>query len=256
MATEIRNSNDKEKSSSQAREACISAISAINRDLTEPKIKEFVDSLEKSITKMCMPFLAINKLGDNQFTVLEELTPASIVRVCKLANLDEYLLSKSKNGEIFDIDKSIEVLQSHPRLEKYKTILKQSILGFHHKFFYLSALGFLATLDGLLTDVTDKEITSIKKRTRDLYNKFLENKVLSKKELCDSYTYISLSKTTELLSEDSDFRKSEPLTINRHWVMHGRSRRNISQLDCIKLIRLIHGMLRLSDILSEENTGD
>lgn len=256
----IRNSAEPEISSSQTREACISAISSINKDLTESKIKEIVDSLEKDIDKMCLPFQAIDKLGENQFTVLEELTLYSIVRVCKLTNLDEFLLKKSQKGEIFDVNKSISVLQSHPRLEKYKTGLDQSIAGFYHNFFYLSALGFLAILDGLLSDVTDKEITNIKKRLCDLYNhlsdQFLKNKVLSEKELSDSYTYLSLIKTTELLSENSDFKKNEPSTINRHWIMHGRSKRNISQLDCIKLIRLIHGMLRLSDILSEETTNN
>lgn len=42
------------------------------------------------------------------------------------------------------------------------------------------------------------------------------------------------------LFASSDFAKGEPPRANRHWVLHGRSRRLFTRLDCIRLFHALH----------------
>ena len=58
------------------------------------------------------------------------------------------------------------------------------------------------------------------------------------------YTFLIVGKS---IFERSDFSKIEPDKINRHWIMHGKSRRKISKADCDKLIRFI-GAIKVIDM--------
>jgi CRP-like cAMP-binding protein len=54
---------------------------------------------------------------------------------------------------------------------------------------------------------------------------------------------ITFQKAVEILSAKSDFSKKEPDNLNRHWIMHGRSRSEKTKLDCIKLMKREFGFL-------------
>jgi metal-dependent hydrolase (beta-lactamase superfamily II) len=66
---------------------------------------------------------------------------------------------------------------------------------------------------------------------------------------------ITFRETMESFSRNSDFKKKEPKNLNRHWIMHGRSRRRKTKLDCIKTIRFIYGII-LIDELSKKDEFD
>ena len=58
------------------------------------------------------------------------------------------------------------------------------------------------------------------------------------KSLC----WLSMYKFTKILCDKSDFCQNEPLTMNRHWIEHGRTNRIDDGLDCLKLFNAISTM--------------
>ena len=47
------------------------------------------------------------------------------------------------------------------------------------------------------------------------------------------------------------FDDPEPKILNRHWIMHGRSLRRKTKLDCVKMIRFIYGIILLDEIAQQ-----
>jgi len=51
---------------------------------------------------------------------------------------------------------------------------------------------------------------------------------------------VSILEFLAALFASSDFSKGEPTRPNRHWVLHGRSRRLFTRLDCVRLFHALH----------------
>ena len=85
-------------------------------------------------------------------------------------------------------------------------------------------------------------------RINSIFDKLNQKRIVTKQEmknLCLGYT---TAETLKRLTITKNFDESEPENINRHWLMHGRSRREISRLDCIKMLRLINGILLVHEL--------
>lgn len=63
---------------------------------------------------------------------------------------------------------------------------------------------------------------------------------------------LTFEKTMELFSTNFDFKGEEPKELNRHWIMHGRSRRRKTEHDCVKLIYFIYGILLIDEFGKKE----
>lgn len=61
----------------------------------------------------------------------------------------------------------------------------------------------------------------------------------------------TFQKATDSISLPIKFTENEPDRLNRHFIMHGRSKTNFTKLDCVKLIILIYGLILLDDLSVE-----
>lgn len=61
----------------------------------------------------------------------------------------------------------------------------------------------------------------------------------------DEYSELLLlctySRSMDIFDDYSNFKGREPDNLNRHWFMHGRINRELSRLDCVKIIRMLYG---------------
>ena len=78
--------------------------------------------------------------------------------------------------------------------------------------------------------------------------KLEDNEEIENDEFSVFALLITFRETMESFSHNSDFKKKEPKNLNRHWIMHGRSRRRKTKLDCIKTIRFIYGIILIDEL--------
>lgn len=65
---------------------------------------------------------------------------------------------------------------------------------------------------------------------------------LDRKTIC---IYQALDSFEDSLFSNSHFDKSEPDNLNRHWVMHGRTRRTYTRYDFLKVLLWLDALLFL-----------
>ena len=138
------------------------------------------------------------------------------------------------------------------RMFPYEKLFKQAMDAFECGSNDLALLGFLSVTDGLLTDISENVTTSIYKRASPILEKLENSESLENSEYAELALLITFRDTMESLSANSDFTQKEPMNLNRHWIMHGRSRRRKTKLDCVKMIRFIYGIILLDEFSRKE----
>lgn len=113
----------------------------------------------------------------------------------------------------------------------------QCCSAFEKELFYPCICGLLSILEGMLGDVTGLSSPSIKKLFEDLIKRE-ETKGTHKFEIANIQGFI------EYLTLSSDFKKEgNSKWLNRHWILHGRSTRDIGEFDCLKLFNTIDAII-------------
>lgn len=218
-----------------------------------PRIPEpFINftKMMEPIRRLCSVSL---KFGENQFVIWEYLDSATNDNFLEADDADEWLLSWCEENDSIRITESINLCTKSPNIEPYSVLFSQSILAYEREYFSLSILGLLSVVDGLLSDLSENHATKIKERAEAIFDKKIENSGdLSPEEIGYLNFSCTFRKMYETLSEWIDFENyQEPELLNRHCIMHGRSRRTISKLDCIKIIRFIYALILLDEIGSD-----
>lgn len=219
------------------------ALSAITNKFAE---------LAKNIEEWSRPYRAIQTLANSQYVFWDYLDEVFIDTVLESKNINKTLRilnSKANYAETMNIiSKCLE--SSH--IKPYEKLFLQSVNAFKHGDNELSILGFISIIDGLLSDVSYNSTTSVYKRADAILNKIENSEAIEN----DDYAILSLvmtfRDTMESFSKNESFDNPEPKNLNRHWIMHGRSRRRKTKLDCIKMIRFIYGIILIDKLTREE----
>ena len=190
----------------------------------------------------------IEKLGDAQLVYWEHLSPELIERIPIVSNTDAVLRDIFERDEYRAIYKIADTCAYHPVLGDNKQTLEQAIIAMRNGHFNLASVGIIAAIDGALSSATNDTSIKIFARSQKLLEKLSTEDAFSETELALTILFITFDKTMKSFSANIPFDQNEPVTINRNWIMHGRSSRKRTMLDCAKLIHFLYGIMLLSDL--------
>ena len=211
------------------------------------KIRTSMLQVVKSIASYHEVFSIADKLADHQF-VLTQRIPAELIERSKAEELDDLA------DEFFSSDRIIEQTINECGLDNNLSFT-ESIQAFRQELYNLAIIGLTAVLDRVLSEYSgDIERVNIKKRSEAI-KKSIEEKgefFLDEMEGMDYLLYLTYPKVAESFGLSSSFISSEPDALNRHWIMHGRTDKSYTRLDCVKVLNLIYGTIRLGQLGRED----
>ena len=210
----------------------------------KPKIVE----LSRTMVEAFRPILAVHKLADVQFVFWEYMTSDFIDEIMNSEDVNKTLREIIVRDKLKKVNETIEKTYTAKVMRKHRRLYIQSVETFRLGHCDLAVLGFTSVLDGLLTDISKQATHKLGPRVEAIMAKLENEEILD----CDEYAMLALSitfeKTMYSFTAHSDFSEAEPKELNRHWIVHGRSRRKKTKLDCVKMINLIYGTLLVDEI--------
>ena len=217
----------------------------------EKGIRELIESVAKVWREeVSKPLEAIEKLGKNQYVCWEDPGKEGYDHILESENLNEWLVECSNETELKEM---VSGALMHPLLQQHTHLIKQAFYAYECGNYALSILGMLAAIDALLSNVSGMiNSTGMMQRINSIFDKLNQKRTVTKQEMKDLCLGYTTAVTLKGLTINRRFDESEPDGINRHWLMHGRSRREISRLDCIKMLRLINGILLMHELAKEQ----
>lgn len=221
------------------------------KKLTDQFYENVVPSLliiEKASTHLAN----VSRLGDISFVTWEKYPDDFYEKAHSIKTNQDfraYVYGWLKDHDFKEVDETIDRLFNNEQIVAIP-VFKQAIKAYNQNAYDLAALGFTAIIDRLLSEISGKKtLTSIPQRIR-----IIEDKVIKHEQsltLSDENDYIlisSFTKTIENFAARSDFEGDEP-DLNRHWIMHGRTKNGMQQFDCIRLIYFIYGISLLDKLM-------
>lgn len=191
---------------------------------------------------------AIEILIDNQYVFTDPITAELTEKILNADEVDtevENYFSKDNCKYLEElIGRCKEVLKDNYNYE----LFIQSIEAYKSNSFQLACVGLFVITDGLLSIVSEQISPSFTRRLNTIKNKFdeaTELEPIDQKIVCIS---LALEKIDVSIFATHDFHEEELDCVNRHWTLHGRSKREYLFTDVIKVLLWIDALLFIQNI--------
>lgn len=212
------------------------------------KIAQYV----KVFAQLGVWYSAVKVLSEHQIVFTDDLSVELSQRIIMAENVDDLIFQYYFDGEPPRINRIIENCQQSSKTLPYRILLEETIAAYRAGHFHLSCVGMFAIVDGILSDFTESQDTSFKKRMLRIEQKFDNNLHLDdmdKKTIC---IYHSMTSFEDSIFKNSGFKGSEPETLNRHWVIHGKTRRQYTQYDFLKILLWLDAVIFIDEKMSKD----
>lgn len=223
------------------------------RELTESIQLQFKE-VAVAVSEAVKPLRAAEMLGEAQYVYWNYMTNEFVNTIINSQNINETLEELIAQDKFRVVGNTIEKCRANSYMDCYTYLFDQSVKAFMNGQLDLAVIGFTSIIDGLLTDVSGNHTTGIATRASAIIEKLKENETVDSDEYALIILVLTFEKTMKLFSATSDFKRGEPKELNRHWIMHGRSRRRKTELDCVKLINFICGILLIDEFGKKEES--
>jgi len=150
-----------------------------------------------------------------------------------------------------------------------RDLLNRSVKLFRDEDYFLSALLQCLIIEYCLRTQVNEGIIPFHKRDsannllvktdEKLRSKFSDNPIFEKRVATKGFVLKQdipslIGFFDRLFAAAKDFTIPEPTHINRNWLLHGMSEREVTQIDCIQLLNCLHTLVGVICYLREEDT--
>ena len=100
----------------------------------------------------------------------------------------------------------------------------------------------------VLSEATQNPTHSPKERCNAILDKLMDLDDIADEEYATLTLFMTFNAMVKSFYKTISFSDPEPRFLNRHWIMHGRIQREMTRLDCIKLLRFLYGIILIDYI--------
>ncbi len=208
------------------------------------KIRPVILSTVQGLTTLSQIYDTAEKLGKRQFILVSHIPNELVERA--LAGEDVERLA----SEYLTTDELIQRTAQYCGLQD-SLLLQQTIKALYDGSYNLAMLGLMAYLDRALSEQSGmiKKI-NFRLRYETIYRKRNEQGELYLDEMegKDFLVFLTYNEAIDGIGDDEGFDKEEPQEVNRNWLMHGRTDKVYTRLDCVKVLNMIYGTIRLGEL--------
>ena len=202
--------------------------------------------------------IAVDKLIERQIVFTDDLPQELATEIYNGADIERLISSYYFENNAQNMEQLINRCQHYEQIQKYSELYAQIISAYHMNHCLLACIGLFSLIDGVLADVSDQTTTNFKRRLDVVKEKMGSEKKLSeidRKTLCIYKAFKSFD--TSIFSY-SKFSEQEPQIVNRHWDLHGRTHREHSKMDFLKVLLWLDVIIfsSIQDIQESEEVND
>lgn len=219
-------------------------IDAIQKAILQ-KAEESVQEFDKELD------VVVNKLSSEGWTLPAELNIYAVKTIANTNKLDDintffhWFYTTENYQKIKDM---VAAIKNSPIKEGLKTLLDQCWQAYQSKLYAVCATSLLSVIEGILSEFSDdKQDIRMMKVCQKKVDTFPATGSTIQK-----HVWISYNNFIRNLYQKSDFSADEPESINRHWLLHGRSDFEIDELDCIRLFNAVRSLCIIVQVEDKE----
>lgn len=222
----------------------IEQLQAAMKKHIDGEAKKSVSELDKILDT------AVEKLVTEGWTLPAELpitAVSALGNTDKLDDVNDFMEQFYAYDDYRNMKAMIKGIQESKIKVGLKKLVNECWNAFNVKMYAICATSLLSVIEGILSEFSDdKQDVRMMKICQKHVDSFPNNGSTIMK-----HVWISYNQFIRNLYKKSDFTASEPDTINRHWLLHGRSDFKVEEIECMKLFNAIHSLCMVINKESE-----
>lgn len=127
-------------------------------------------------------------------------------------------------------------------------LFSQAIEAYREGKYNLAVIGLTAIIDAVLSEATENPTHKPIDRCNVVLDKLIADEYIADDEYATLTLFMTFNSVVKSFYGTVSFSNCEPDYLNRNWIMHGRSQKENTRLDCIKLLRFLYGIILVYDI--------
>lgn len=209
---------------------------------------------------LSVAFSANKIMADKQIIFTDDLSLDFAQKIYDSTNADDVIQQYYFQDNELKMCQLIDRCKNSKQLQNHKEYYCEIIEAYKQNSFRLSCTGLFALIDGVLADTLNITKTSFSPRINIIKEKINNKMELNVMERKIWLIYEAIDSFDTSIFADSDFSKSEPNCLNRHWIMHGRTKRTYTRYDVLKTLLWLDAIIYLDNVntefeeLNNENT--
>jgi hypothetical protein len=215
------------------------------------KIWEIWEETDRKLAEKA-PHLA--ELG---WTIPMHLAAPEILELVTIDNseqVDEIIIASYAS----DNEEALEALRrdlgSSRLLATWRSLLDQCFLAYRNGHNAICVPGLLTVLEGAISQLGSIRSTLSRSERKALFDD-IKHRIPQPSMLL--YIVISIAAFLEHLYQQAPFGEKRPVTINRHWILHGRDKPDDwSRGDALRLFQALHAISLVDSMLDREKPND
>lgn len=214
----------------------IEKISVAMQEYIETETKKRMVEFDKTLASV------VDKLSKNGWTLPTELGIYAINvigQTDEITDIDKFLLWYFSEDNYKHFNDMIKGILETPINEGLKKVLDECRFAFENKRYAICADSLISVIEGILSTFWEDK-TNI--RMMQICQKKEDELANEKNHLIKKYIWVSYNKFIRKLYEKNDFTANEPSSVNRHWLLHGRSSYEIEEIDCLRLFNAVSSL--------------
>jgi hypothetical protein len=154
------------------------------------------------------------------------------------SDLENYLELFYSDSRFYEM---LDYITQHISNKGQKTRFKESIEIYKQQLYSSCSVILTTILEGLISTFGDdpKDVRIMR------ICRYHEGEELRKDNRLKALYWKSIHAYTTILFEKNDFSSAEPNSINRHWLIHGRTMKTSEKMDCLRLFNAISTIVSL-----------
>lgn len=205
------------------------------QDQIHENAQKSIDELDKTLDRL------IDKLAPEGWTLPAELgihAVNALGNTEEIEDINQFLFEFFKYNDYEPANRMIIGILSSSISEGLKKMAKECWTAFQGHLYAICATSLLAVIEGLLSEFSeDKNDVRMMRVCQKQEDNFPAGGSTIAK-----HTWMSYNRFIRNLYKKSDFTSEEPEEINRHWLLHGRSDFEITELDCLRLFNAVQSL--------------
>jgi hypothetical protein len=215
------------------------SVFQMNLETMRPQFEK-LNEFGQKMKEFLIPYHLAKKLADSQIIITKGLSIEDFNELLDSEEVDQTYLDILERDKFKETKEVIAEIEDYFKDSEFEVLIRQSFEAYSLGLYNVAIIGLLVVLDGALTKLSNNTSTNLSKKIDSIiYNSSSED------NLPNMFFIITFDATVETVSAFISFEGEEPSTLNRHWILHGRSKREYSQLDSIKIINLLYSIIIL-----------
>lgn len=196
--------------------------------------------------------LAMQKMADNQIMFTDDLPVELAAEINNAENIEPLVQSYFGDNNGTHMEELIARCRENRHIRRRSEFYAEIISAYSRSHYQLACTGLFSLIDGVLSDISQDDLTNFNKRIEKIETMISKKDSLSEIDRKMFGIYSCMDSVQKSMFGSVPFKERENDEVNRNRILHGRTHREYTAWDVLKVLLFLDAILIMGEQCRDE----